>query len=107
MPCYVDYPIVETKTVTKKESDKFNKLKKRGERAEEALCHLSRAVIEKDSTILIELLSTDKKFRKTWKKHQKYDCKEGRSYWLFDEAKKELVYFANSEEIAEEAKAKE
>lgn len=103
MPCYVDYPVVETKTVTKKESDKFKKLKKRGERAEEALCHLSRAVIEKDPSILIELLSNDKKFRKTWKKHQKYDCKEGRSYWLFDEAKKELVFFANSEE----AKAKE
>lgn len=102
MPCYVDYPVVETKTVTKKESEKkFKKFKKRGERAEEALCHLSRAVIEKDSTILIGLLSTDKKFRKTWKKHQKYDCKEGRSYWLFDEAKKELVFFPNSDEAAD------
>lgn len=99
MPCYVDYPVVETKTISKKESDKFSKLKKRGERAEEALCHLSRAVIKKDSTILIELLLNDKKFRKTWKKHQKYDCKEGRSYWLFDEAKKELVFFPNTEEV--------
>lgn len=104
MPCFVDYPEPETKTISE---EKFNKFKKRGERAEEALCHLSRAVIEKDPSILIELLSNDKKFRKTWEKHQKYDRKEGRSYWLFDEAKKELVFFSNSEETAEAAEAKE
>lgn len=104
MPCFVDFPEPEKVEIPK---DKWKKLKERGERAEEALCHLSRAVIEKDPSILIELLSNDKKFRKTWKKHQKYDCKEGRSYWLFDEAKKELVFFSNSEETAEAAEAKE
>lgn len=104
MPCFVDFPEPEKVEIPE---DKWKKLKKRGERAEEALCHLSRAVIEKDPSILIELLSNDKKFRKTWEKHQKYDRKEGRSYWLFDEAKKELVYFANSEETVEEAEAKE
>lgn len=94
MPCYVDYPVVETKTVSTKESKKkFKKFKKRGERAEEALCHLSRAVIEKDPSILIELLSTDKKFRKTWKRHQKYDREQGRSYYVFDKKNKQLVFF--------------
>lgn len=103
MPCYVDFPTSEkdapdfpaSEESIKTDSKAFKKMKKRGERAEEALCLLAREVIATQPSILTGLLSKDKKFRKTWEKHQKYDRKAGRSYYTFDVITDTLLFWPN------------
>lgn len=105
MPCYVDFPTSEkdapdfpaSERSIKTDSKAFKKMKKRGERAEEALCLLAREVIATQPSILIGLLLKDNKFYKTWEKHQKYDRKAGRSYYTFDRCSHLLVHCTESE----------
>lgn len=101
MPCTVDLPAIDYVDIRPEELAKLKKMKKRGERAEEALCRLCRAVAEKDPSILVGLLSSDKRFLKTWNKHQKYDLKEGRSYYTFDELTSTLFFWSNGTEAGE------
>lgn len=63
------------------------------EDAEAAMCLLAREVASKDPSILLNLLVNHKSFRKTWKRHQKYDREQGRSYYVFDKKNKQLVFF--------------
>lgn len=105
MPCYVDFPTSEkdapdfpaSEESIKTDSKAFKKMKKRGERAEEALCLLAREVIATQPSILIGLLLKDNKFCKTWEKHQKYDQKAGRSYYTFDRCSHLLVHCTESD----------
>lgn len=105
MPCYVDFPTSEKdahdfpgfEESNKTDSKAFKKMKKRGERAEEALCLLAREVIATQPSILIGLLLKDNKFFKTWEKHQKYDRKAGRSFYTFDRCSHLLVHCTESE----------
>lgn len=101
MPCTVDLPAIDYVDIRPEELAKLKKMKKRGERAEEALCRLCRAVAEKDPSILVGLLSSDKRFLETWNKHQKYDLKEGRSYYTFDELTSTLFFWPNGTEAGE------
>ena len=106
MPCYVDFPTSEkdapdfpaSEESIKTDSKAFKKMKKRGERAEEALCLLAREVVATQPSILIGLLSKDEKFRKTWEKHQKYDRKAGRSYYTFDAITQTLLFWDTAAE---------
>lgn len=105
MPCYVDFPTSEkdapdfpaSEESIKTDSKAFKKMKKRGERAEEALCLLAREVIATQPSILIGLLLKDNKFYKTWEKHQKYDRKAGRSYYTFDAITQTLLFWDTAE----------
>lgn len=101
MPCYVDFPTSEkdapdfpaSEEPINTDSKAFKKMKKRGERAEEALCALAREVVATQPSISIGLLSKDEKFRKTWEKHQKCDRKAGRSYYTFDVITQTLLFW--------------
>jgi hypothetical protein len=102
MPCYVDFPTSEkdapdfpaSEEPIKTDSKAFKKMKKRGERAEEALCLLAREVIATQPSILVGLLLKYNKFYKTWEKHQKHDRKAGRSYYTFDVITQTLLFWA-------------
>lgn len=98
MPCTVDLPAIDYVDIRPEKLKKLKKMKKRGERAEEALCRLCRAVIEKDPSILVELLSNDNRFLKTWRNHQDYDLKAGRSYYTFDPLTRSLFLWLNGTE---------
>lgn len=96
MPCTVQWEPSEKVLVTAKPKSPEKLVEEANmyrQDAEAAMCLLAREVASKDPSILLNLLVSHKSFRKTWKRHQKYDREQGRSYYVFDKKNKQLVFF--------------
>lgn len=96
MPCTVQWEPEEKVLVTAKPKTPQKLLEEANmfrADAEAVVWLITREVALKEPSILIDLLLKEKSFRKSWKRLQKLDRKQGRSYFVLDKKNKQLVSF--------------